>query len=668
MACSEKILLLISSYADGEATHDESVRAKAHLAECSSCRKMVEDWNRQKQLFEWAFTFDLPEEVGFDYSGQAASIGKSAKSRKRGAQDRMPRKPIRDYLRWNWSKAGALAAAVICAFIVYYVAKTPLLFDNNFATTKDSEIVRVANGIELKVAPNTKIVRVNKQTIKLTQGSFIASVKHGTDFRVVTNRMEVIDIGTVFEVGTGSNADCVSVEKGDVVVKRADKSQKVVAKQALIVSENGNMMKFSASDIPADEGGYPLKKDARFRPTSAEDLNWADGLDRLAKRFPDLKKDGMSRYGGMDLGDMSYRFYRSSAIGVSKGLKDHFNDIVKAMAGVTIDSEDWEVPVGFTLVDGIKSPVALPRDTYCISLVCQNGTLMWRFDSSGNDHATLPVTFEKVDSDYWDPDGALITYTPSISTSDVDVNVKMAIAYWPAKLKPMMHLKLDMAPTKMDEKQLMIADTMQKLAVIYKLDLNKIALGTADQDSERRQLASFKPNQDEFRMEYLDAGRNHKILISTNNGFGDRYLHVLERMKQGLGGSVLVGVVSTEVPFIYSPKFAGNQLAPAGVYLLWWIAPGGSKKPHWHITSPDISCRAVLSDAGSDISGSVSDWFDNNVIYEGDKPSDKKPTVTFRVTTMDEESSSLSFKLNIYSENQEWDNSTNAGWICFKKP
>ncbi len=204
MACDRKTLLLISCYADGEATPEEAEIAARHLAECAGCRKLVGEWQGGRQMLEWACAFEVPEEVKLE-DGQMAA-----------AQRTTGRIRVWPRLKWNWRLAGALAAVVAIGLAAYWSVTLPpiLPVGRTVATRRVEQAVRVGSSVHLTVGPDSKVARIDDRSIKLAKGWVAADVRHGFGFTVVTNRFSVHDQGTRFRVGASPEFDWVTVEEG----------------------------------------------------------------------------------------------------------------------------------------------------------------------------------------------------------------------------------------------------------------------------------------------------------------------------------------------------------------------------------------------------------------------------------------------------------------------
>ena len=235
MACDRDTVLLISCYADGEATHEEASRAKTHLEDCRECRRLVENWSKERTMLEWTYATELPREAEIDWRQELARRGESQSPSRRYGWTRMlaPCRPLR--LVWT----GALAAAVIVGFLIHHFTAQPPMLEvgARIVTSSESESARMDGGIELRIGPNSKVTRIDDRSIRLKKGWVNASVRHGSGLRVLTRRIRVLDVGTVFRVGTGPKLDYVIVREGSVSVAAENASRRVEAGQMLVAQD-----------------------------------------------------------------------------------------------------------------------------------------------------------------------------------------------------------------------------------------------------------------------------------------------------------------------------------------------------------------------------------------------------------------------------------------------
>jgi hypothetical protein len=243
------MLLLISAYADGEATPDEVERAVEHLAGCTSCRKMVEQWQGHQQLFTWAYTREITDGCTADelirQAGREESMTEDAMPRK-VAQERKP--IITLPRRWAWAAA---TAAIFMLLLIAYQFISPLLFlkiGREVVTAASPRAARMAFNIDLTVGPNSIIRRIDKRTIRLERGWVAATVSGDASITIATPRITVTDRGTKFHVGIGTKAEYVAVKEGSVDALIDGETHTVSAGQALLVGGHGTL---AVLDIPA---------------------------------------------------------------------------------------------------------------------------------------------------------------------------------------------------------------------------------------------------------------------------------------------------------------------------------------------------------------------------------------------------------------------------------
>lgn len=564
MACDRKTLLLLSCYADGEATADEAARAAEHLKSCSDCRKLIEEWQGQRQLLEWACTFELPEEIRLE-------------ERQVEVAQRVLHRSVWPRLRWNWRLAGGLAALAVTGLVGHWFATLPpiLAVGGTVSAGSIEQVVRVQNGVRLNVGPNSKIVRVDDRTIRLEKGSVEASVRHGTRFRVVTPRVRVVDQGTRFWVGTGPEIDCVTVQEGVVSVEKGSVRREVKAGQVLIArgTEAPSVVSPLAPKEDTEDQGRPLGEwSGQFDPTSGQSLDWREGLRKLAGRFPDARVDG-GYTGGSGAGHdrtRRYRFGLNQAPGLRKALRAHIQEIAQALAGGPVEDE-WEMQVGYVLVDGIVGPPELPGGVYYIRLVSGDGRLVWRLSGADGSDADFPVVLADRDSltaGSGISGGSNDQLQYAIRTKDSTMpRVTVMLGDWPGKVKPALSVQLRTVSVSdaLQNDQSLIDDVAAQTAGVYGLDLKDV---TPD-------------------VLYLDSSREHRLLLMWNRDEGEQIERVLSHSKRGRGESILMGVVASDVPWI-------EPDVPAGVYLLWCVLPARSKTPRWEISTPGKGNRTVL--------------------------------------------------------------------------
>lgn len=538
MECDRQMTLLISCYADGEATPEEAARARTHLEQCGQCRALVEEWNGQRRMLEWAYTVKLPEEAETEWRQEPAS-----KERTMSIGERVS--------RWRrssrWGLAGAFAA-VIVGFVIYHFATLPplLKIGTEMASGGHSRTVRMENGIQLMLGPDSKIRRVDSKSVRLKAGWVSATVRHGNGgLRVVTRRFELLDQGTRFQVGTGPKMDYVVVEEGLVLVKKGISRSQVGAGQVLMAQDKG---KLTVGTLPKanTDGIFATalsKQGLPFVPNGAEYLEWGEGLRRLATRFPHLRgEQGTLAHLNNANGSVSL-FGTMTDTRLRDGIRLHAAEIAQAMAGVKIANGNWEIPVGFVSLSRVTSPIQLPADTYYVSLVPSNGSLVWRFIGASGEQAQLSLTSGKHENWYGGP---LATFRRNGIT-----DVGLEIVDWPGD-PPQLTLKVGAVfPVKRHR------DEQEMLSRVSK------AIG--------RTLGSHK-------LLYLDPARKRRFLIVWYPDSGAQFTRLFDLLKERRSGAADVGAFVTDEPLT-------EPAAPAGIYTLRLISPGASQTPRWAIVA-----------------------------------------------------------------------------------
>lgn len=546
MACDQKTLLLISAYADGEAMLEETREARTHLEQCGDCRKLLEDWRGQRTLFEWAYSLEMPEK-------ELIRMEQPVREPLRTRNTRLPS------FRWTWVGAGALASAI--AVLVYSVVTLPPILQKTLVTKSETQAVRVKKDIELQVGPDTKIERIGDRSIRLLDGWVSASVRHGTGFRVLARRIQVTDQGTRFTVGSGPKLDYLLVEEGSVVIKKDGLAREVKAGQVATVEDRGKPSIASLRDTSPDTTSTSIGKEAAkpFAPSDAMQLEWQEGLKRLARRFPDIEL-GEGRSSQSDSprsGPKSYLVQQQDARW-RKELSLHYLDLVGAMAGQRVAPGDWEIPVQVMLVSGVMSKPELPLDIYYIRLVPSNGTVVWRFTGANGAEADYPITSVRV-TERWG--GVLAGISEGVSTGQGDVRREhLRLVVFPGEIKP----ELNFTVGRVAEPAGRSWDDMLKAA----------------------QKVSPRGSTTQEDRWYLDEQRQHRLLILGPPYDLSGSTATLRRLITGKErGTATAAVIATDQPLVDPP-------APAGTYLLRLIRPAAGKPLHWEIATTDSKAVA----------------------------------------------------------------------------
>lgn len=556
MACDQQTLLLISTYADGEASPAEAAEARSHLDQCAECRKLVEDWQSQRTMFEWAYSIPLPENDAIFEEAAMSEI------------ERTPGRGFRFGLGWNLRMAGAFAAIVIVGWVIYHFATLPPMLGNRLATGVKPERVRVASNIELKVGPETKITRIDARSIRLDRGWVSAKVRHGSGFRILTPRIEVTDQGTRFTVTSGPENDYVIVEEGAVRVSKGRWQESVCRGGVLVAQDRGQPSVLSLPQDTKEDQGTPsesisvlvAKEGKAFIPVGGDQLDWNDGLKRLASRFPDIVLDGgwQSSTSGTEA-PPEYRYQASKCKYLRRNIREHSLDIARAASGGRVDSGGWEIPICVLMTDGLNSSPELPSDIYYLRLVSESGYLKWRLSGSSGKDADFPVTFLKRASDTLGQTGLDFETSHSAAiagTGPYELGVRMMD--WPGQLKPQLQLDLRGVSNSVM--------TMQRKTIFASIASLFPSVGGF---GESQQI-----------LLYLDHERKHKLMIAQYSDVGERLERLRNQMRLGRGGSADFAVIAADEPFLEPP-------APAGTYLLRIVCPISSKTAHWEVVNED---------------------------------------------------------------------------------
>jgi len=614
MACDRKTQMLVSCHADGEATREETARAVAHLADCAQCRKMVSEWEEQRQVVDWAYALDLPE-INLDLERQ---IMKSVVLQAR------PR-PWKITWRPKWAVSFALAAVVVAAVVLIRMAVVPPLLGARLATGAGARNVRVDDPVRLTVGPNSIVTRIGDRAIKLERGWVEASVRHGTGFEVVAKRMRVTDQGTRFRVDTGAVGDVVTVDEGSVDASIGTDSHRVNAGQAFLALDGRQAELLSppaeaSGDTPSEKGTPISERDTKFTPKSSEGLDFDEGIRELAARFPDLRLGGSSGYRSETSckGFIGY-YAEEGLVGWRDGLREHFGDIARALAGGEPEGS-WEIPISIIQVRGIIDPVALPADTYYVRLALTDGRLVWRLTGAGGDSAELPVLLEKSPGSSGDGTSESRVRLESVG-APIDQSgweLGWRVLNWPGKLKLTARLKVRAVPIPemYPEKTSVLADLARQVAGVDGLEVEN---GVPPSDGH---------------LLYLDPQRKHWVFHIWNRKAREQLSQAGKTGSSGSPARAAMGAISTNVPF-------GTPAMPRGVYVVWRVQPGGHAKPYVEISTPDGKRSARLLDwTGDEHPGSP-------LVCLGDIPGLGSVCLQYWVTEMPGDSSNYAFGLGL---------------------
>jgi len=565
MTCDHEILQLISSYDDGEATPEEAAHAAEHLANCSGCRKMLEQWQGHRQLFTWAYTREIPDEDNAvetllrrvkkeETMPEEPMLHKDAQARKRNA-----------FLLRRWGWATALAALFVLIFVAYQLI-TPLYFlkvGREVATTTTSRKMRIAFNVDLTLGPHTKISRLHKHTIHVEQGWVAVEVRSGS-ITISTPRIMVTDQGTKFHIGTGAKADYVTVEEGQIEAIAVGSPRVMYARQALLVDNQGKVTAFTEAEMqPVEKETCPPLRDRRrdeFVPATVEQLDWDDGIQRLATRFPNICLSGMHNtrsnpdpYVGRVIG-----YENSSSYSFRQTMVTHLPQIAQILAG-GLSEETWELPLGVVQLTGITDPPGLVDDVYYLRLVPKGNAFAWRFTGSRGNEVEIPVSFQSPGPRSMTEARGAIWSLPMQQYSSTGVNHLFTtpgfISWWPGAMKPVLALRVVNGPRELPiwrDKRAMFTRLVRSCAGVPGLTLTY---------SQSNQF-------------YLDPQRKYRMMIAWNDDAGRQLL----RLSRQTGGSVLLGAIATERPL-------AKPAAAAGAYLVRFVQPAG-KPPHLELTTP----------------------------------------------------------------------------------
>lgn len=565
MTCDREMLLLISSYADGEATPEEAERAAEHLVGCTGCRKMVEQWQGHQQLFTWAYTREITDGCTAD------ELIRLERKDHPMTEDNLPRKAKQERKtniamprRWAW--AATLAAVLLIALTAYaVVAHSWLKVGQQLVTTIQPRETRMAINIGLTVGPHAKIRRTGTRTLRIEQGWVAADVRNGSSVIIETPRLRATDRGTKFHVGAGAKADYVTVEKGAVEVKIGAARRMVKAGQALFAAADGTYRELVAPIVKPDKGKEaPLRANLTDVPTTIEAIQWEEGVARLVTRFPNLHVDGGrgTSYSRDNKVDYIIGFEDIATADYRQALRVHLPQLAHILAGGTGDTGNWEIPVGVLQLAGITSPTGLADDVYYLHLAPAKGNiLVWRFSGSRGTDVDVPVTFKA--GHYWISNGGLLERSGGETIEHPgqisEYIGKYLLADWPDAQKPYLEFRVN-GPQELalwQEERVMVAEVARQCAGVPDLSLRY-------------------PNDQYY---YLDADRKHRLMIAWNQDAGRQLAQVSDLTKNGRGGTVTLAVINTELPLADPP-------APAGIYLLRLVLPAGGKSPSLELGTP----------------------------------------------------------------------------------
>jgi|GEM_PF-4556196 len=661
MACDRDMLLLVSAYADGETTSEQSAIVEAHLETCADCKASLQDWQGQKELLNWAYTVPLPE-LSRDFERSNAQV--------------VPKRPSivkrMQTMSTQFIGHGKLAiAAVVIALVIVAGVKIQQMRKPSYMPVGKSLVslnhekhISTEENVRLTLGPDSIITRINDRTIRLQKGWVEAEVREHTGLKVLTDRMEVTDQGTKFRVGTRPVLDYVLVDKGYVSVVTNKTTHQLKPGQVIIVPQKGKVW---VADLPEESqeditNARPVGQEMPFLPCDLFETERREGMKRLAARFPEVRiisgEATGSSGGSEDTSDSIGNYYIIPTVGCSQGMRDHFADLAQVIAGGTIDSPEWEIPVAILQVSGTKSIHSLLSDVYFVRLASKNGTIVWRFTGSLGTEADLPLATEKL--------------TPIASSrlsgesnhvrTDYDEKLfeTRGLSYWPGELKPIFTLEILGRPKTEIWRDRYTAFTKVTKIVPQTLgSLYKIA---------------------DTHLSYLDASRTNIMFVAWNANAGAQLSKLQKGAKRGYGGSVIIGALLSSVPLL-------EPVCEKGIYLIRFVIPAHSESPHLEISTVDnrvvsawnASSKTIADPKKGeiDINGGSTDNYRatmppgiGSVFFQFTTTPVKNGgfNILFQVVGMPDDKSTLPMKIKGGWQQREPSKTWAEGWIRLKQP
>ncbi|MHB9107143.1 MAG: zf-HC2 domain-containing protein [Armatimonadota bacterium] len=569
MTCDREMLLLISAYADREATPEEAERAAEHLASCTGCRKMVEQWQGHQQLFTWAYTREITDGCSADELIRQA--GKEQPMTEQTAPRIVMQERTMKHIsprRWAW--AAALAAGLLIALLAYQIITSTMFLNigQDIVTAASPKETRVTLDVDLTIGPNSTVRRIDARTIRVEKGWVAATVRGNSGITVATPRMTVTDRGTKFHAGTGAKADYVTVEEGAVDAVVDGTMHQVRAGEALLARNSGALqpLMVTAENPEQPEGNSLLNiAQSTFMPRREEELDWYEGLRRLAARFPNIHLASGLNTGMTDCGnDTDFVTKIWDVTSFRKELRAALPQIARTLAGGQQAAKSWEVPVTVMQLIGITSPPGLADDVYLVCLVPRDEGISWRFTGSQGNELFFPVHFEVPQSEVRIDNNKVLQAVYSCSTvhpGNVRDHVeKFLLMHWPGDAKPLLEFRVQ-GPQQLgiwQKERTMLAETARQCTDISGLSLKF-------------------PHSDLY---YLDPQRKAWVLLGWNDNAGEQLCRISDQKKQGHGGSVILGVMVTNQPLV-------RPATDAGTYLVRMVQPASEKTPHIELSSLD---------------------------------------------------------------------------------
>lgn len=404
----------------------------------------------------------------------------------------------------------------------------------------------------------------------MDQGWISASVKGKSGVQIISKRFEVTDQGTEFTVGTTAKFDYAAVKEGSVIVKDGTGKNKVNSGCILVKDDNG---KPYVSDLP--KINEPISRNntvsaGKYYPDTAQNIEQREVRKRLAYRFPSIKIAGGTESRNATNAGFEFEVAVTDVEGFDKGIHDHLSEIMQATAGERVDGGEWEIPAAVVSISNDATYPKLPKDAYVVSLASRNGVLVWKFAGSLGAEVDVPLCFRYEN----------IKVAPAEQSISV-VNIKYTaagfvaelLAYaWPGPTKAVINIVANVT-----QKSSEYIEASRWLSVVRK---------------EMPIVDSFPTIGNDAIPLCLGPDRKNKFVILWNKNAGDDLSSLWNSSKHGKGGSVLLGLITSDVPLI-------EPAAPKGLYLLKLVVPNGTGKPHielvtqndatsWHLQENEI--------------------------------------------------------------------------------
>jgi hypothetical protein len=274
---------------------------------------------------------------------------------------------------------------------------------------------------------------------------------------------------------------------------------------------------------------------------------------------------------------------------------------------------------------------------------------VWRLTGAQGDGAELPVLLEKSPgtSDDGTPEsGVEELSSSSVQLESVGANIDQSgwelgwrVLNWPGKLKLTARLKVRAVPIPEmhPEKTSALSDLARQVAGVDGLEVEN---GVTELGGN---------------LIYLDPQRKHWVFQIWNRKAKEQ---ISRAWKLGAGGNparAAIGAISTSVPL-------GAPALPRGVYVVWWVQPGGHGKPHIEISTPDDKRRARLPDwTGEDQGGGT--------CFLSDIPGLGSVFLRYWISEVPGDSSNYAFGLGLSPNGIPDDkHKLGVGWIKIPKP